>query len=372
MKIIGLWLGLAACLMFPGFAHADTPEQDALQTVIEQIYQQRAEALLLDAPERIQSQYMKNEKISQYAYKHEVKRSEYIHAWAEKREVQFVEIKSDIHIQRMKVGKNSAKVSLSQSMKLTYAYPQHVGSEHSFGIGTRHTLALEKVDGQWRIRKEWYLDPLEEDPKQIPLWVKLKEQLTIEAGESETKPSEKKHVRYDRAKAVQYADKYAGLAWGAGNNHKYNGKYNDYTGQGGDCTNFSSQVLGDPKEGGGLGMTGYWRYRPGYGGSEAWVRTDSLKNFLIGRGYARVVARGTYGQVSKTSAKFPQGAFAQMKPGDLIAYEIHGDIDHFSVLTGFDPQGYPLVNSHTADRYRVPWDLGWDKSTVFWLIHVRD
>ncbi|WP_443662559.1 amidase domain-containing protein, partial [Clostridium sp.] len=32
----------------------------------------------------------------------------------------------------------------------------------------------------------------------------------------------------------------------------------------------------------------------------------------------------------------------------------------------------PLVNTHTIDRYRVPWDLGWgDKNINFYLIHVK-
>ncbi|MDT2264397.1 hypothetical protein P7H17_02880 [Paenibacillus larvae] len=39
---------------------------------------------------------------------------------------------------------------------------------------------------------------------------------------------------------------------------------------------------------------------------------------------------------------------------------------------GHDAKGYPLVNSHTADRYRVPFDLGWDKSTKYLLIHIND
>ena len=50
---------------------------------------------------------------------------------------------------------------------------------------------------------------------------------------------------------------------------------------------------------------------------------------------------------------------------------MQGDVDHFSVVVGYDNQGYPLVNSHTADRYRVPFDLGWDKHTKYLLIHIQ-
>jgi len=141
--------------------------------------------------------------------------------------------------------------------------------------------------------------------------------------------------------------------------------------QGGDCTNFASQVIGDPKEGGGLPMTRNWRYFYGKEGSESWIRTDSFKHFLIRSGYGKVIASGGFQDIVRPTAKFPHGAVSQLLPGDLIAFVMHGDVDHFSVVVGFDHQGYPLVNSHTADRYRVPFDLGWDKYTKYLLIHIQ-
>lgn len=62
---------------------------------------------------------------------------------------------------------------------------------------------------------------------------------------------------------------------------------------------------------------------------------------------------------------------AQIRPGDLIGYFEGGRVVHFAVVVGYDPDGYPLVISHSADRYRVPWDLGWDRSTRFLLYHVH-
>lgn len=85
-----------------------------------------------------------------------------------------------------------------------------------------------------------------------------------------------------------------------------------------------------------------------------------------------MIAKGKFPDVVKPSEKHPAGAIAKLQPGDLIGYEMKGDVDHFSVVVGFDDYGYPLVNSHTADRYRVPFDLGWDRYTSYWLIHIRD
>lgn len=72
------------------------------------------------------------------------------------------------------------------------------------------------------------------------------------------------------------------------------------------------------------------------------------------------------------TAEFPFGAVRELKKGDLIAYQEINDIQHFAVVTGFDCKGYPLVNAHTADRYHCPWDIGWDRSTVFHLFHILD
>ncbi|MCK9911927.1 amidase domain-containing protein, partial [Microbacteriaceae bacterium K1510] len=87
-----------------------------------------------------------------------------------------------------------------------------------------------------------------------------------------------------------------------------------------------------------------------------------FKHFLVRSGYGKVLMRGTFEQVTKPTKQHPKGAIAELQPGDLIAYEWHGGIDHFSVVSARDDNGYLLVNSHTADRYHVPWDMGWDKT----------
>lgn len=130
--------------------------------------------------------------------------------------------------------------------------------------------------------------------------------------------------------------------------------------------------MGDPKEGGGLHMTGHWRYDFGSGASPAWVQANLFKNFILYRGYGQFIAKGTFADIVKPTLRFSNGTISQLKPGDLIGYEINGYLGHFSIVTGYDVNGYPFVNSHTGDRYHVPFDLGWDKYTNFLLIHIRD
>jgi hypothetical protein len=328
--------------------------------------------LSIDEKLKLNSYYLSTIKTSLYALKQEEIRKEYINAWAAQRKINFVRAESQIRIQRILLEGDRAKVFIVQSLKLEYAHTEPFSTNQSFGVGTRHALFLIKKDGKWYVQKEWYSDPLNENPKLISRMDESFPNPMIHQHLNATLKNEGKSD-YRRDRAVTYANKYAGAAWGAGNNNRYNKQYQDYTSKGGDCTNFASQVIGDPIEGGGLQMTGNWRYWFNSGGSHTWVQTDRFSNFLQYSGYARLIAKGTFEEVTKATKNHPFGAIGELKPGDLIAYILHGnDVDHFGILVGYDDLGYPLVNSHTADRHRVPFDLGWDQNTRYQLVHIRD
>jgi hypothetical protein len=259
------------------------------------------------------------------------------------------------------------KISLEESYKFEYTYNGDENSQvNCFGVGIRHTISLTKKNDKWVIYNDWYTDCFEDALHNfsinipnipIPLILDRSNEAYI-----------LRRPFYDRQKAVAYADKYCGAAWGSGNNFKYNRKYSDFNGAGGDCTNFISQVLGDKEEGGCMPIVGGWTP-----GSHSWSNADGLKNFLIYSGRGSVISVGTYKDLTKPTETLPNGAVGKLKPGDLVAYEKgRGNIDHFAVVTGFDSHGYPLVNSHTTDRYHVPWDLGWGDSKIrFFLIHIN-
>ncbi|HHV62398.1 MAG TPA: hypothetical protein GXX51_07150 [Firmicutes bacterium] len=303
----------------------------------------------------------------------------------------------------------------------------------AFGIRTRHKLELVRAgDGKWLIRKDEYTDPLGEDtlvPEVAPamsqtstppaeptrpavptvpatsnvptmpvrslamaaspiIKISPTSMATIPTAASSSLPTSmapempvaarrgrrgRGGVVYDRRAAVAYANKYCGVKTRDGKRFGYNPRYKDYTDLGGDCTNFISQVLGD-REGGRLPMDDIWYYDFTSGdngkGSSAWTETEPFRDYLLASGIARCLARGDYYSVTRQTREFPRGAINELREGDLIAYEEKGDIQHFAVVVGRDSAGYTLVNSHTADRYRVPWDLGWDKRTIFWLLKV--
>ncbi|MFC3748892.1 amidase domain-containing protein [Paenibacillus sp. GCM10012306] len=369
-SILSLILILFASFSLPATTvnAEDNKRNQEIDTALKQIFADRAQTLIDQQTQRLKGFYLTEQTLSKNAFHNESNRTAYVNAWAAKRSVKLVKANSGIRIIRRNITQDTAKVSLVQSLKLSYVYLNEVIPPQSFGIGTRHFMTLKKINGSWKIAREWYLDPLDENPDKIAdspdgLAPSVKPTATV-SGKSR---------RYNRSRAIAYADKYAGTAWGAGNQHRYNRKYLDYTGKGGDCTNFASQVVGDPEEGGGLAMKSGWRYFYQTGGTQTWVQTDAFRNFLLRSGYGTMVSKGTYKEVVAPSRKYANGAISQLQAGDLIGYILHhNDTDHFSVITGFDEYGYPLVNSHTADRYRVPFDLGWDKNTKYELIHIRD
>jgi len=341
-------------------------DKEEVVAFLSQLFKDRNDFLLNKLPATIDKYYVQSQSGSRFAFQMEMKRMKYTNLWAEKRGIRLIAAEPAIRITRLKRDGDTVRLAFVQSSKITYAYQTSDLPPQTFGVGTRHALTLKKVDGTWKVLREWYLDPLEENPDLIP---------DSPAGfphpvASSSAQSTNKGNRYNRERAIAYANKYAGLAWGAGNNNRYNQKYLDYTSRGGDCTNFVSQVLGDPKEGGGLRMTGTWRYSGG--GSRAWVQTDAFSHYLLYSGYGKLIAKGDFSEITQSTAKHADGAVAKLQPGDVIGYILGGDVDHFSVIVGHDANGYPLVNSHTVDRYRVPFDLGWDKKTKYLLIHIND
>src|SRR5699024_11072879 len=130
-----------------------------------------------------------------------------------------------------------------------------------FSIGTYHTMEFIKDNDHWVITKEWYGDPfggyLELDDED-----KVKDIINSGLEPDLTDLNER------RIGTVAYANKHSGVAMPPDYSFQYNDEYRNYNGHGGDCTNFSSQVL---FEGGDLPKNGTWNYNKG-DATPAWVR----------------------------------------------------------------------------------------------------
>ncbi|MCT8975231.1 amidase domain-containing protein [Clostridium sp. CX1] len=354
--------------------NSEPVDQNELKLEVERIYNERSKALVSGDISSLNTLFDTSKKYGKWSLAHEIKRVKYLVDWARERNIVFSKIESAIRIKKIYPKGDTIKIALEESYKFDYSYNNDTDSSiNSFGVGIRHTASLIKKNDKWVIYNDWYTDCFEDalhsyssDVSNFSPRLNLIDTLRDKLDTTYQAGSYYKRF-YDREKAVAYADKYCGAAWGSGNNFKYNKKYNDYNGIGGDCTNYVSQVLGD-KEGGGMPIGGAWT-----SGSRAWANADGLKSYLVGSGRGSVISVGTFKELTKPSETLPNGAVGKLQLGDLVAYEKgRGNIDHFAVVTGFDSHGYPLVNSHTTDRYHVPWDLGWGDAKIrFFLIHIN-
>lgn len=323
-------------------------DEEAL-TRLKEIFARRAQLLLgeKEAPS-IESDYMVGRTAARWALEHEKGKVKYVQQWVKNRGVRMVEVNPQIQLKRLNKTDEKVRFYVTQSLGLGYSYPGEQ-TVNRFGVGSRHIIDLRHQGGRWVISLEWYSDPLGEE-REVPA-VALPSERFLLMAEPPVPVAGRKP--YDREGAVKYADTYCGIALGCGNDNRYNTRYRDYTGEGGNCSNFASQVL---RNGGGMRIPLH-------------AQVSSLVGHLRGIGRASVNFRGKF-QVGWSKA-LQTGQFPKLvDKGDLIAYQLKGKMAHVSVVTAFDSRRYPMVNSHTIDRYHVPFDLGWDRSTIYWFVPV--
>ena len=354
LKIILLFLFI---LFFPWsrVSAASDISKEEITNYIEQIFINRNKALLTEDTELIEPIYNKETKYGTWAYEYEIRKMKYIKNWAEKQGVKFTDIKPRIVMKKIKGNNTNINVFLLCSTEYKYVYENQPDIENSSTIGTYHNLQLVNNDGEWIIAKEWYKDPFGDSLNLDNIKAdSIKEYILAQNSRDFSS------LNARRIASVAYANEYCGAASEEKYGFKYNNKYRNYNPEGGDCANFASQIL---FEGGKFKKNSAWNY-DGRGATGAWLNAGGFKNYMINSGRASLIAYGSYDKVYKSSFN--------LLPGDFIAYESKGDINHISVVTGADSKGYSLVTCHNSDRNNVPWDLGWsNKNIKFWLVRVH-
>lgn len=333
----------------------DDSVKNFLAIKVQEMFHMRNKAILDENSDVLDNLYDKTMRNGLWAYEHEIKKMKYLHNWSDKQSVDFIKIDSQIIIRSIKTKGEGYTLNILASTEYEYVYLDDPKTKNVFRIGTYHSLDFMPKEEKWLITKEWYTDPFADSLHLDEIKSQEIKQI-ISLGNSKDLSS----LNTRRIKAVQYADEFCGAASLPEYKFQYNPKYRNYNSQGGDCTNFASQVM---YEGGGFKKNSTWNYNNG-AGSRAWVNAQSFKNYMLYSGRASSIINGAYDKVLQSSYK--------LLPGDIIAYEKKGKIAHISIVTDIDSKGYALVNSHNSDRYRVPWDLGWnDKGIRFWLLHVN-
>lgn len=337
---------------------------------------ERMEALVTGDTRGLKDNYKLSSDSGYWAWEREVLRNQYFRKWAEERGVTITAAEATFEIDSTIVDDaTTVWIELTELARYEYTYDGEDKS-HRFGSRSLHVVQMVKENGQWLMRLHWYVDPLGQgsySPAEGiagPLNITPAEGRIPAEGESSGghaeggSPAEgRTPAEFDRDAALKYAIKYSGVRVFPGV-ERYNRAYRVYSFAGGDCANFVSQVL----NAGGLEQGYGWHYTSE--GSTAWVRSESLMWFLLSSGAGKLLYKGKFAGAVTPTEEFPLGPVAALEPGDIIGYEDGGELHHVAVVVGKDPKGYVTIGSHTSDRLFFPWDLGWDKDTVFWLVKI--
>ena len=349
---------LAFVLRMNGGPKPLTPEEQQAQVALQHLVQKQQTAMIEHRLRALRRLYTLTGN-AQEGLSTAINRSGYLQAWARLRRLHWAGVTVTVRTPLVRItGPDSVDFYAIERKRYRFHYDSNPLQSLWFGIASRHYISIGKQDGLWKITGDAFANQVHAGDV---------------AGQSVPDQSGGRPPAgpwgANRMAAVAYANQFCGDATGCGNGQRYNPHYYDYNPRGGDCTNFISQVL----FAGGIPMNRYWKYdHETDRGSGAWITAPGLVRFLRASGHATLVAYGSYAFVTRRTAKFPQGAIETLRPGDVINYQKGGNpITHSAVVVGYDIKGVPLIDTHTADRYQVPWDFGWPSHTTFYLWHVQ-
>jgi len=135
------------------------------------------------------------------------------------------------------------------------------------------------------------------------------------------KPSFRANNLYNRANAINYAEKYA---------LKSNSNYKNFDDNGGDCTNFVSQCI----NAGNIPLSNFWKPY-----TFPWIRVNELYSFLTRNKYAIEVS-----------------SLSLLDKGDLIQFfsNSKGFFAHSGIITNTLANGEILYSCHSYDKLNFP------------------
>jgi hypothetical protein len=357
-------LVLAAVLVLSAFGHGGggrAASREHYERILQALVQKQDSATLHGNIDALKGLYLPNSPEAKRAETKAQDRMLYIADWAKARAVRFDRMTVQVRIDALSTS-NPGRVALTAVDMARYEYQHRVGDQTPawFGLGVYHHYVIQEQNGRWYIARDSFIDPLNQDTRLGGAAHPAIVRVTTEHRAAGP-------INEEAARALRYATRYCGAAPGCGNDNRYNPAYGEYIWSGGDCTNYISQVL----HAGGFAETPSWHWdRSANEGSADWVSAPRLVHFLEATHRVTLMARGSMPSLLAPSEKGPP-ALTKLRPGDLIAYWERGRVVHMAIVLGYDPDGYPVVASHSADRFREPWDLGWDRTTQYLFLRVN-
>lgn len=355
---------------------SDENLETSIISFLNDLYSTRNKSFTTGNVEDLYKFYDISQTFSSYSLKHEFKRIAFLRDWASERNISFKNIESTPKILYLKENDNTYSLTLSEEYKLDYIYNDAAEKINNFGVSLIHTLELKTFGNSFIVTKDYYQDCFDGGlgqydfnltEKNIPITKYRAYNLNFKIN-----PTPKNSSTYNREAAVNYANKYSGISFANNLDSKYNSNYYTYVAGSGNCTNFISQCLADSLEGGGIPQDKNWSYKfnesKGVMASETWVNSEKLLEYLLSSNKAFISFSGSFNEILDSMSKSSN----EINLGDLVIYKQGDYIEHSAIITGFDNAGYPLVNSNSIDKFKMPFDLGWNNDTSkFYIVSLK-
>lgn len=355
---------------------SDENLESSIISFLNTLYATRNNSFITGNVEGLYKFYDTSQNFSGYSLKHEFKRIAYLRDWASERNISLINIESTPKIKSLEIKDNTYNLTLIEEYKFDYLYNNATEKNNTFGVSLIHNLELKTFGNTFIVAKDYYQDCFESGLKNynfnltekvIPITksktynLNFNTDLDLESSEN-----------YNRKASIDYANKYSGISFPNNSDDKYNSNYYIYTAGSGNSTNFISQCLGDKIEGGRMSQDREWSYKynesKGVTASATWVNSEKFLNYLLSSNKANIAFSGSFDKILNDMKE----SNTKVKPGDLIIYKEGNYLEHSAIITGFDNLGYPLVNSNSIDKYKVPFDLGWSNhNSEFYIVTLK-
>ena len=191
-------------------SNKDLIDQEEMSVILQELFNYRNRMLLANDIKKIELLYDTGQTVGRWAFEHQARRMRYLHNWADKQGVRFIDIKTKLRVRWVKKKKDTITSNIVASTEYKYIYedalPQALTAKvNMFRIGTYHLLDLKILDQKWLIGREWYTDPFADSLRLDNIKTKENKE-RIKAGNAR----DFSQLEQRRLEAVAYADRYCG------------------------------------------------------------------------------------------------------------------------------------------------------------------
>ena len=145
--------------------------EESIKSYVNDLFSTRNSSFLDGNIEALYDFYTTNNSNSKHCLTNEFKRISYLRDWAIERGVIFTSISSYINLINIKDNGDSITLKVDEYSTFKYIYCDN-NTPNTFKVNLLHILSLNKVDGSFKVEKDYYLDFLGNSSSDYPYKIK--------------------------------------------------------------------------------------------------------------------------------------------------------------------------------------------------------